>query len=59
MGGMIMHSAHALTAETLLRALPEVSRTDASMAALAASVPHVLAQRPADIQPLSIHPLIH
>ena len=48
-----MNSAHALTAENLLRALPEVLRNDESMAALAASVAQVLAQRPEEIQRLA------
>ena len=50
-----MNSAHALTAENLLRALPEVLRNDESMAALAASVAQVLAQRPEEIQRLAIY----
>lgn len=53
-----MNSAHALTAENLLRALPEVLRNDESMAALAASVAQVLAQRPEEIQRLAIYPRI-
>ena len=53
-----MNSAHALTAENLLRALPEVLRNDENMAALAASVAQVLAQRPEEIQRLSIYPRI-
>ena len=53
-----MNSAHALTAENLLRALPEVLRNDESMAALAASVAQVLARRPEEIQRLAIYPRI-
>ena len=53
-----MNSAHALTAENLLRALPEVLRNDESMAALAASVAQVLAQRPEEIRRLAIYPRI-
>ena len=53
-----MNSEHALTAENLLRALPEVLRNDESMEALAASVARVLAQRPEEIQRLSIYPRI-
>ena len=53
-----MNSAHALTTENLLRALPEVLRNDESMEALAASIAHVLAQRPEEIQRLSIYPRI-
>ena len=53
-----MNSVHALTAENLLRALPEVLRNDESMAALAASVAQVLAQRPEEIQRLAIYPRI-
>lgn len=53
-----MNSAHALTAENLLRALPEVLRNDESMEALAASVAQVLAQRPEEIRQLSIYPRI-
>lgn len=53
-----MNSAHALTAENLLRALPEVLRNDENMAALAASVAQVLAQRPEEIQRLAIYPRI-
>ena len=53
-----MNSAHALTAENLLRALPEVLRNDESMAALAASVAQVLAQRHEEIQRLAIYPRI-
>ena len=53
-----MNSAYALTAENLLRALPEVLRNDESMEALAASVAQVLAQRPEEIQRLAIYPRI-
>ncbi len=53
-----MNSVHALTAENLLRALPEVLRNDESMAALAASVAQVLAQRPEEILRLAIYPRI-
>lgn len=53
-----MNSAYGLTAENLLRALPEVLRNDENMAALAASIAQVLAQRPEEIQRLSIYPRI-
>lgn len=50
-----MNSVHGLTAENLLRALPEVLRDDEKMAALAASIADVLAARPAEIQQLMIY----
>ena len=53
-----MNSVHALTAENLLRALPEVLRNDESMQDLAASVAQVLAGRPDEIQRLAIYPRI-
>lgn len=53
-----MNSAHGLTAENLLRALPEVLRKDKNMEALAASIAQVLAQRPEEIQRLAIYPNI-
>lgn len=53
-----MNSAHALTSENLLRALPEVLRNDKSMEALAASIAQVLAKRPEEIRYLSIYPRI-
>lgn len=53
-----MNSAHGLTAENLLRALPDVLKNDESMAALAASIAQVLAARPEEIQRLAIYPRI-
>ena len=53
-----MNSAHGLTAENLLRALPEALQNDESMAALAASVAGVLSARPEEIRRLSIYPRI-
>lgn len=53
-----MNSAHALTSENLLRALPEALQNDESMSALATSIAQVLAQRPEEIQRLSIYPHI-
>lgn len=53
-----MNSAHGLTAENLLRALPEVLHNDESMAALAASIAQVLAARPEEIRRLAIYPRI-
>ena len=53
-----MNSSHSLTAENLLRTLPDVLRNDESMAALAASIAQVLAQRPEEIQRLTIYPRI-
>ena len=50
-----MNNTHGLTAENLLRTLPEVLRNDRSMAALAASIADVLAARPAEIQQLMIY----
>ena len=50
-----MNSAHGLTAENLLRTLPEVLRNDEKMAALAASIADVLAARPAEIEQLMIY----
>lgn len=52
---MRMNNTHGLTAENLLRTLPEVLRNDRSMAALAASIADVLAARPAEIQQLMIY----
>lgn len=53
-----MNSVHALTAENLLRALPEVLRNDESMEALATSIAQTLAKRPEEIQRLLIYPRI-
>lgn len=53
-----MNSAHGLTAENLLRTLPDVLKNDESMAALAASIAQVLAARPDEIQRLAIYPRI-
>lgn len=50
-----MNNTHGLTAENLLRTLPEVLRNDRSMAALADSIADVLAARPAEIQQLMIY----
>ena len=50
-----MNSAHGLTAENLLRALPDVLKNDESMAALATSIAQVLAARPAEIRQLAIY----
>lgn len=53
-----MNSAHGLTAENLLRTLPDALKNDESMAALAASIAQVLAARPDEIQRLAIYPRI-
>lgn len=50
-----MNSAHGLTAENLLRALPTVLQNDPSMAALAASIAEKLAARPDEIRGLMIY----
>ena len=53
-----MSSAHGITGENLLRALPEVLKNDENMAALAASIAQVLAERPNEIRQLAIYPRI-
>lgn len=53
-----MNSTYGLTAENLLRTLPDVLKNDASMSALAASIAAILAARPAEIQQLMIYPRI-
>lgn len=53
-----MSDIYGLTAENLLRILPEVLRQDESMAALAASIADVLAARPAEVERLLIYPAI-
>lgn len=53
-----MNSIHGLTAENLLRALPEVLQDDEGMKAMAASIAEVLATRPSEIQQLMIYPRI-
>lgn len=50
-----MNSEHGLTAENLLRTLPEVLRNDKNMSALASAIADVLAARPAEIQQLMIY----
>lgn len=50
-----MNSEHGLTAENLLRTLPEVLRNDKNMSALAAAIADVLAARPDEIQQLMIY----
>lgn len=50
-----MNSAYGLTAENLLRTLPEVFRNDKKMVALASSIADVLAARPEEIRQLMIY----
>lgn len=50
-----MNSAYGLTAENLLRTLPEVFRNDKRMVALASSIADVLAARPEEIRQLMIY----
>lgn len=50
-----MNSTHGLTAENLLRALPDVLRNDENVAALASAVADVLAARPAELRELMIY----
>lgn len=53
-----MNDAHGLTAENLLRTLPDVLKNDESMAALAAAIAQVLSARPSEIRNLMIYPRI-
>ena len=50
-----MNSEYGLTAENLLRTLPEVFRNDKKMVALASSIADVLAARPEEIRQLMIY----
>ncbi len=50
-----MSDIHGMTAENLLRTLPDVLKSDESMAALAVSVAQVLSERLSEIQRLTIY----
>ena len=53
-----MSSAHGITVENLLRLLPEVLKSDKSMAALATSTAEALVRRTGEIQCVSVYPHI-
>jgi phage tail P2-like protein len=53
-----MSDAHALTAENLLRTLPDALKNDSDMIALASTISDALAARPAEIKGIMIYPRI-